>query len=339
VDDDERPVTGLRQEDFQLKEDGGRVPISTFAEVSPLESGDRPLRPSIVLLLDDTGMGPTATPVVQYIARAFVTRVTVYGSIEPTVTVVRLCHREDEPLAGRAEALEAHCRVSGGSCVLTDTIDTTLKTLASLTRRSSRRTRAEDRCRHRRPACVRRRADGTMRAALLGPAWVDAISAAGAERPACMSSIPPARAAGFATALALSKRPAGCCTSRTIHSRRRPHLGPGQSLLRARLYASRPFPHAPPIDLTVKRPHMRVGPARVRAAISCKSTDGGAASSACSGQIARNYALKLRIAGSFPFPNVLNDNASLRSTLPTVRTATAAKVPGRALHRSARLDF
>jgi len=115
VDDDGRPVTGLHSEDFQLKEDGQRVSVGSFVEISPLEATIVRSRPCC-LLLDDAGMGPTATPVVQYIARGLSSTASLStDSIEPSVTVVSLSHRDEEPVGGREEALRRIAEYRSGS--------------------------------------------------------------------------------------------------------------------------------------------------------------------------------------------------------------------------------
>src|SRR5580704_12170508 len=92
VDSHERPIRGLRQEDFQIKEDGHAVTLTSFKEISAAGIDGRQDGRSLVLLLDDTGVGPRGTLVVQNIARLFLSRT------RPTdaVAVVRLTHHDDE---------------------------------------------------------------------------------------------------------------------------------------------------------------------------------------------------------------------------------------------------
>jgi len=92
VDDNDRPVRGLHRKDFQIKEGGHAVAVTSFAEVpTPGVASPRNGR-SLVLLLDDTGVGPTATTIVQNIARGFLSRATPADA----VAVVRLTHHDDE---------------------------------------------------------------------------------------------------------------------------------------------------------------------------------------------------------------------------------------------------
>ena len=100
LDDDNRPVPGLKQEDFQVKEDGHAVELKTFDAVTDVPGGRSPQR-SIVLLLDDSGVGPGNTLPIQTIARMFVSRMAAPDEF----SVVRLNNRRDEAFGDRLEAL------------------------------------------------------------------------------------------------------------------------------------------------------------------------------------------------------------------------------------------
>jgi VWFA-related protein len=94
VDHHDQPVRGMHQEDFEIKEDGDAVAVTSFTEVSAAgisSSGDSR---SVVLLLDDTRVSPIATTLVQYIARLFLSR----ARAADAVAVVRLTHHEDEAI-------------------------------------------------------------------------------------------------------------------------------------------------------------------------------------------------------------------------------------------------
>src|SRR6185503_10729132 len=67
VDTNGQAAKGLRKDDFQIKEDRREVEIVSVAEMSAVDPKNQADTRSIVLLLDDTGMNPTATQVVQYI--------------------------------------------------------------------------------------------------------------------------------------------------------------------------------------------------------------------------------------------------------------------------------
>src|SRR4029077_12352139 len=100
LDDDDRPVPGLRQEDFQVKEDGHAVELKTFDAVADVPGGRSPQR-SIVLLLDDSGVRPGNPLPIQTIARMFVSRMAAPDEF----SVVRLNNRRDEAFGDRLEAL------------------------------------------------------------------------------------------------------------------------------------------------------------------------------------------------------------------------------------------
>src|SRR5215472_1556634 len=72
TDEAGKPVVGLTQSDFQVKDDGKRVELKTFEEVR--ETNERAVARSIVLLLDDSGFGSGNTLPIQEIARTFVAR-------------------------------------------------------------------------------------------------------------------------------------------------------------------------------------------------------------------------------------------------------------------------
>jgi VWFA-related protein len=101
VDESGRSVTGLRQEDFQVKEDGRPVDLKTFDAVADTGDGGRGVARSIVLLLDDSGIGAGNTLSIQSIARMFVSRMAAPDEF----SVVRLNNRRDEAFGDRLEAL------------------------------------------------------------------------------------------------------------------------------------------------------------------------------------------------------------------------------------------
>jgi VWFA-related protein len=101
IDDSGRAVTGLRQEDFQVREDGRPVELKTFDAVIDTGAGGRGVARSIVLLLDDSGIGAGNTLTIQSIARMFVARM----AAQDEFSVVRLNNRRDEAFGDRLEAL------------------------------------------------------------------------------------------------------------------------------------------------------------------------------------------------------------------------------------------
>ena len=74
LDGADRPVAGLRQEDFQIKEDGRVVEVKTFDAIADTGRDRTGVPRSIVLLLDDSGVGAGNTLAIQTIARMFVSR-------------------------------------------------------------------------------------------------------------------------------------------------------------------------------------------------------------------------------------------------------------------------
>jgi VWFA-related protein len=101
TDDSGRAVAGLRQENFQIKEDGRPVELKTFEAVADTGDGGRRAARSIVLLLDDSGIGAGNTGSIQSIARMFVARMAAPDEF----SVVRLNNRRDEAFGDRLEAL------------------------------------------------------------------------------------------------------------------------------------------------------------------------------------------------------------------------------------------
>src|SRR5580693_3663260 len=71
LDKNDGVVKGLRQGDFQVKEDGRLVAVTSFSEVSAVGVAGEDDGRSVVLLLDDNGVPLNATSVVQNIARLF----------------------------------------------------------------------------------------------------------------------------------------------------------------------------------------------------------------------------------------------------------------------------
>ena len=99
TDDAGKPVAGLQQTDFEVKDDGKRVELKTFDAVA--ETRERLVSRSIVLLLDDSGVGSGNTLAIQSIARTFVARMAAPDEF----SVVRMNNRRDEAFGDRLEAL------------------------------------------------------------------------------------------------------------------------------------------------------------------------------------------------------------------------------------------
>jgi VWFA-related protein len=102
VDGHNQPIRGLQQSDFQIKDDGHAVAVTSFREVSAAGIAGEPDGRTVILLLDDTGIGPSGTPVVQNIARMFLSQ----ARPADTFSVVRLTHHDDEVVNDRLLAAE-----------------------------------------------------------------------------------------------------------------------------------------------------------------------------------------------------------------------------------------
>ena len=111
VDRNGRPVEGLQQGDFQVKEDGHPVAVTSFREVSAAGISGQSDARSVVLLLDDNAVPPNATTIVQNIASLFVS----FARPADSIAVVRLTHREDEVAGGIPGALERIAEYRAGS--------------------------------------------------------------------------------------------------------------------------------------------------------------------------------------------------------------------------------
>jgi hypothetical protein len=128
VDGKGRPVTGLSTSDFVIKEDGRRVDIETFEEVSPDQGNPEDSARSIVLLLDDLAVQAQATPAIKSAAQVLLRNI----PLRDDVAVVRLHNRDDEPFGDRrlAEARIAEYRAGTDPYVDVVTIEQTLDRIA-----------------------------------------------------------------------------------------------------------------------------------------------------------------------------------------------------------------
>jgi VWFA-related protein len=132
LDDGDRPVPGLQQRDFQVKEDGRTVALTSFREVSAAGIAGQADARSVVLLLDDNSVPLNATTIVQNIARLFLS----YARPADAVAAVRLTHREDAA-EGRVEnAIERIDEYRAGSLSFfgRDMRDDSLQTVARVAR-------------------------------------------------------------------------------------------------------------------------------------------------------------------------------------------------------------
>ena len=175
LDDDDRPVPGLKQEDFQVKEDGHAVELKTFDAVADVPGGRSPQR-SIVLLLDDSGVGPGNTLPIQTIARMFVSRMAAPDEF----SVVRLNNRRDEAFGDRLEALLRISEYRSDTLPFfgRETVENALRGVAKVSR-----TLEAIEQRHKALVCIGVSAvcnvlePSTGRGSLIWRYWVDAIGA------------------------------------------------------------------------------------------------------------------------------------------------------------------
>jgi VWFA-related protein len=132
VDANDRPVRGLQREDFQIREDGRAVTVTSFTEVSASGIAGRADSRSVVLMLDDTGIGPSGTVIVQNIARRFLSR----ARPADAVAVVRLTHRDDEAVAPLRIAYDRVDDYRAGSVPYfgLETIENSLRALTRVSR-------------------------------------------------------------------------------------------------------------------------------------------------------------------------------------------------------------
>jgi VWFA-related protein len=130
LDRDGKPVTDLRQSDFQVIEDERSVDIQTFTAVSATGSSAPRDGRTMVLLLDTAGVQPGGTLTIQTIARALLSQTRAGDD----VTVVRLGRRSDEPYGDLRVAVDRVTDYVAGSMpfVAGEIQETALRTIASL---------------------------------------------------------------------------------------------------------------------------------------------------------------------------------------------------------------
>jgi VWFA-related protein len=188
LDDENRPVAGLKQEDFQIKEDGRPVDVKTFEAVADTPTG-RPIQRSIVLLLDDSGVGSGNTLPIQTIARMFVARMAAPDEF----SVVRMSSRRDEAFGDRLEALLRISEYRSDALPFfgRETIENGLRSIAKVAR-------TVEAIEHRRKAlvCIGLSAicnvvePSNGRGSLLWRYWVDAIGATARANASVYSLMP-----------------------------------------------------------------------------------------------------------------------------------------------------
>jgi VWFA-related protein len=101
LDKQSRPVSGLTQQDFQIKDDGRPVEIKTFAAVTTAGSARSDDARVVALMLDDTGIPMAGTHPMRSIAQIMLSP----SHVGDEVSVVRLSNRSDEAFGDQATAL------------------------------------------------------------------------------------------------------------------------------------------------------------------------------------------------------------------------------------------
>ena len=174
----EQPVAGLRQEDFQIKEDGRVVDVKTFMHVTTLGSLEPDDGRIVTLLMDDIGVGIAGRSAMQAIAQVLLSPV----GRGDELSVVRLSSDSDEAYGDLNTARDRIAGYRGGMVPFSqrDTPEIVLKAVAKI----SKQLESMD---HRRKAiiCLGISAvcdveDPPLGAqSVLWPHWVAALGAAG----------------------------------------------------------------------------------------------------------------------------------------------------------------
>jgi VWFA-related protein len=126
----EQPVAGLRQEDFQIKDDGHAVEVKTFAHVTTLGSTQPDDARIVTLLMDDVGVSIAGTSAMQAIAQV----VTSPAGRGDELSVVRLSHGSDEAFGDFGTARDRIGAYRGGMVPFSrrDTPETVLKAVVRI---------------------------------------------------------------------------------------------------------------------------------------------------------------------------------------------------------------
>jgi VWFA-related protein len=101
TDREGRPVTGLKKEDFDIREDGKPVALQTFMARTVTEAADDDTGRSMVILLDDVTMPRESVNAVKAIA----TYLAMQARPTDDLSVIRFRKLDDEPFGDRRAAL------------------------------------------------------------------------------------------------------------------------------------------------------------------------------------------------------------------------------------------
>jgi VWFA-related protein len=176
LDKQSQPIHGLTQQDFQIKEDGQRVEVKTFAAITAGGSTRFDDGRSVALLMDDTGIPITGTHPMRSIAQVMLSP----ARVGDNASVVRLSKSSDEAFGDQATALARIDGYHGGVIPFSrrDSGEYALKVVAKMAR-------ALELIEHRRkviicigirPVCdVEEPLEGAV--SPLWSAWLDAVGA------------------------------------------------------------------------------------------------------------------------------------------------------------------
>jgi VWFA-related protein len=109
TDGEGRPVTGLKKEDFDIREDGKPVALQTFMARTDTEADDDDTGRSMVILLDDVTMPRESVNAVKAIA----TYLAMQARPTDELGVIRFRKLDDEPFGDRRVALERIAEYQG----------------------------------------------------------------------------------------------------------------------------------------------------------------------------------------------------------------------------------
>ena len=179
LDRQDLPVSDLRQEDFQIKEDGRVVDIKTFAHVTALGTMQSDDARSVTLLMDDVGVPMAGTSPMRAIAQVMLSP----AGRGDDISVVRLSSHSDEAFGDRMTARDRIDGYRGGVVPFSirETPETVLKVIAKMSRQleTDRASAQRDHLPWSARRLRRRRAGARNGSSpCCGPPWVAAISAA-----------------------------------------------------------------------------------------------------------------------------------------------------------------
>jgi VWFA-related protein len=132
LDRHEQPVAGLRQEDFQIKDDGHVVDVKTFTHVTALGSLQPDDARIVTLLMDDVGVGIGGTSAMQAIAQVLLSPL----GRGDELSVVRLSSGSDEAFGDFGTARDRIAGYRGGIVPFSnrDTPETVLKAVTKISK-------------------------------------------------------------------------------------------------------------------------------------------------------------------------------------------------------------